>query len=314
VDWVRLGPGRSAGGAGRSAEERFETLARAWRRRALRPVFLFCSGLVIAFTVAGNLIPGQTRFWFGLLAGATMAVYLALRDSPPGHIEKWRAGSEGERLTAKALRPLARDGWRVWHDRDGGKATNIDHIVLGGAGVFLLDSKNYSGEANIENGELKVHWLEDPEDGWVCRGIVARMRGASAELKERIEAATGVRVWVQPIVVLWTRFPQRTAQSSDVFFVHGSSLTEWLRDRRPSARGVDEDAISRFLGTLPPAGHGDRAVHEDPGPSPRERSLQRPRYQSGAWPPGADDPRAITASSARVNSIARPSETSVRPP
>lgn len=264
MDWVRLGAERSARGAGRSAEERFETLARAWRRRALRPVFLSCCGLVIAFTVAGNLIPGQARFWFGLLAGATMAVYLALRDSPPGHIEKWRAGSEGERCTARALRLLARDGWSVWHDRGGGMATNIDHIVLGNAGVFLLDSKNYSGEANLENGELKVHWLEDPKDGWVCRGIVARMRAASAELKERIEAATGVRVWVQPIVVLWTRFPQRIAQSSDVFFVHGSALAEWLLDRRPSARGVDGDRVRRFLEKMPRAAHRDRAIDEDP--------------------------------------------------
>jgi hypothetical protein len=154
-----------AASAGRSAGQRFETLARAWRRRVLRPVFLACSGFVIAFSVVGILISGQAKFWFRILAGATMAVYTALRDSPPAHIENWRSGSDGERRTAKVLRPLGGQGWRIWHDLEGGNGTNIDHVLVGDAGVFLLNSKNYLGEASIENGELRVRWLEDPEDG-----------------------------------------------------------------------------------------------------------------------------------------------------
>jgi len=210
-------------------------------------VFFACAAIVIAFLVAVTLVSGQAKFWFGVLAGATMAVYLSLRDSPPPHIENWRSGSEGERRTARALRPLARDAWRVWHDRDGGRGTNIDHVAIGNAGVFLLDSKNYSGEASIEDGELRLRWQEDPGQGWVCRGIVGRMRAASAELKEGIEAAAGVRVWVQPVVVLWVRFPQRVAEVSGVFFVHGDVLAEWLLERRPSARPVEADRIDQFL-------------------------------------------------------------------
>jgi hypothetical protein len=243
VKFVMLGTNRAERAAGTSAQHQFETLAHAWRRRVLGPVFVICSGLVIAFLIAGTVVPGQTKVLFGVLAGATMAMYVALRDSPPAYIEKWRTGSEGERRTAKALRSLARPGWLVRHDIGAGERTNIDHVVLGKAGVFLLDSKNYSGEAHIENGELRLRWLEDPEDGWVCHGIVGRMRAASAELKERIEAASGVRVWVQPVVVLWARFPQRIVQESDVFFVQGGALTEWLRGRRPSARSIDLERI-----------------------------------------------------------------------
>jgi hypothetical protein len=115
------------------------------------------------------------------------------------------------------------------------------------AGLFLLDSKNYSGEASIEAGELRVRWLEDPEVGWVCHGMVSRMRAASAELKERVEAATGVRVWVQPVVVLWMPFPQGVAQLSDVFFVQGECLADWLRKRGPHGRSFDPERISDFL-------------------------------------------------------------------
>jgi hypothetical protein len=239
--------GDSVRTAGGSAGQRFKTLAKAWRRRALRPVFLACSGLVIGFAIAGTVVTGQAKFWLGALAGGTMALYMALRESPPWHIEKWRAGEEGERRTAKALRQLPGREWKAWHDLPGKNGTNVDHVVLGPAGLFLLDSKNYSGEASIEASELRVRWLEDPEDGWICHGMVSRMRAASAEFKERIETATGVRVWVQPVVVLWMPFPQGLAQLSDVFFVQGELLADWLRKRSPHGRSFDPERISDFL-------------------------------------------------------------------
>ncbi len=180
-----------------------------------------------------------------------MALYVALRESPPWHIEKWRLGEEGERRTAKALRRLREPEWQAWHDLAGKTGANVDHVVLGPSGLFLLDSKNYSGEASIESRELRVRWLEDPEDGCVCHGIVSRMRAASAELRERIEAATGVRLWVQPVVVLWMPFPQGQAQLSDVFFVHEESLADWLRDRTPSTRPFDVQRVRDFLEELP---------------------------------------------------------------
>jgi hypothetical protein len=182
-----------------------------------------------------------------------MTMYVALRDSPPHHIEKWRTGSEGERRTARKIRALEREGWLVRHDLDGGSGANLDHVLVSGAGVFLLDSKNYSGEGMVEGSELRVRWLEDPEDGLICEGIVQRMRAASAELKERIEEATGVRLWVQPVVVLWMRFPQRVAQSSDVVFIHGDAVVAWLRQRQPTARPFDQGGVMNFVKQIPAA-------------------------------------------------------------
>ena len=68
--------GSSVRTAGWSAGQRFKTLAKAWRRRALRPVFLACSGLVTGFAIAGTVVTGQAKFWLGALAGGTMALYI----------------------------------------------------------------------------------------------------------------------------------------------------------------------------------------------------------------------------------------------
>jgi Nuclease-related domain len=122
----------------------------------------------------------------------------------------------------------------VWHDiaRPGGY--NFDHVVVGPPGIFLLDTKNYLGEASIQDGELRVKWLEDPDDGWTRKGLTNRMRGASFELKRWIETTTGARHWVQPVVVLWQSFPERIVEvssPSSVYFVHGDELVSWLRMR-----------------------------------------------------------------------------------
>jgi hypothetical protein len=242
-----LGTNGSSRPAGDSAGRQFKQLARVWRRRVLPRVFLACSLVVVALSVASTLVSGQTKYWLGVVAGATMALYAAVRDSPPWHIEKWRSGEEGEHRTAKALRRLPAEGWSTWHDLATGSGTNIDHVVVGRAGVFLLDSKNYSGEACVDGGELNVHWVENPKDGWVCKGIVPHMRAMAAELKEAIEEATGVRIWVQPVVVLWMRFPERVAQLSDVIFVEGEAVSDWLRGRPPFARSFDATRVEEFL-------------------------------------------------------------------
>jgi Nuclease-related domain len=228
----------------------------------LRPVFLICLVLVISFSVAGTLVSGQWKFWFGMLAGATMTFYLAARESPPAYIENWRLGSEGERRTAKALRPLARNGWDVRHDIEAGRG-NFDHVVVGDAGAFLLDSKNYGGEATLEDGVLKIRRLDDPDDSYTRDDIVRRMRAAAAELKARIAADSQVRVWVQPVVVLWARFPERATELSGVFFVHGEALAEWLRGRASTARQFDRERVREFLKAAPRA--HDRDIRR-PGP------------------------------------------------
>jgi nuclease-like protein len=53
-------------------------------------------------------------------------------------------GYFGERLVAECLEPLKAEGWRVFHDVPGasnGKAFNIDHVVVGPTGVFVVETK-----------------------------------------------------------------------------------------------------------------------------------------------------------------------------
>jgi hypothetical protein len=70
--------------------------------------------------------------------------------SEPQSTRAWAQGAEGERALAEALAEVA--GIRVLHDRrmPGGRG-NIDHIVVGPAGVFVVDAKLYEGQIRIRD-------------------------------------------------------------------------------------------------------------------------------------------------------------------
>src|SRR5687767_11986945 len=70
--------------------------------------------------------------------------------------ERWRRGAEGEEATAAALAALP-SSWIVIHDVvwPGRKLANIDHIAVGPSGVFVIDSKNWSGHVRVEQGVLR---------------------------------------------------------------------------------------------------------------------------------------------------------------
>lgn len=68
--------------------------------------------------------------------------------------EAYDRGRVGEEHTEVLLQALP-DGFRALHDRAiPGSRANIDHIVIGPTGVFVIDSKNYSGRISVGKGTV----------------------------------------------------------------------------------------------------------------------------------------------------------------
>jgi hypothetical protein len=233
--------------AGESANARYQEGLKAWRRRVLGPVRWITWPLVLACIVAGQFAHGEGRFIWGLGAGAFLSLYVIARDSPPAHIENWSLGAVGEKLTARALRPLQSEGWTMVHDLRDGKG-NLDHAVVGGGGLFLLDSKHLGGEPVVrEDGVLEVHRRDLSDDVYVVCGLVARMRAQAASLKEKLREETSLRRWVEPVVVLWPRFPQRVVHTQGVWFISGEGVLAWLRARE---HALADDAVAQLAAGL----------------------------------------------------------------
>jgi hypothetical protein len=96
--------------------------------------------------------PGLARFT-GPAVAAALAWLLRFRPSPA--TVAWRHGADGERRTARLLAPMERHGFQVFHDLAvPGSPANVDHVVVGPTGVYVIDSKRYRGHLHYSAGHL----------------------------------------------------------------------------------------------------------------------------------------------------------------
>lgn len=239
--------GRTAAKAGTSAQAFYEEQRRAWirrNRRVFRIVDLITAAIVIASIIVWRLWT-PSAWYAGLLAGMALCFDLAARLNPPTWIEQWQSGAFGEARTGRELAKLdAR--WLVVHDLQRENGTNIDHVVVGPGGVFLLDSKNISTEVRI-NGDDLVALRPDGRPRYRNGSVAGQVRGAAAALSQALTTA-GAGCWVQAVVVVWGDMPEPHVTSRSLDWVAGSELTAWLNsrptDRYPDRIGRAKAAIN----------------------------------------------------------------------
>jgi hypothetical protein len=70
---------------------------------------------------------------------------------------KFQAGAVGEQLVAQALQRLTTVGYRVIDDIrwPGTTNANIDHVIYGRTGMFVVDAKNWTGKITVKAGVLR---------------------------------------------------------------------------------------------------------------------------------------------------------------
>ena len=188
-------------------------------------------GPFIAAGLAVLFLDGHALSWCaGAFAGVFVGAWIAFRETPPSYVENWHDGAEGERKTEKALEPLERSGWHIVHDVQA-RYGNYDHIAVGPAGVFLLETKNLGGIVELRDGVPHLRRRLDPEADTRLDRIRPRALAAAAHLKEDIERRTGHRTWVQAVVVFWSEFPEGLVDDGRCIFVHGPRLHALMQGR-----------------------------------------------------------------------------------
>jgi hypothetical protein len=214
---------------GQYAAERYALAFRTYRRRMRRPVLVVSVPPVIVTTSIALWLDRDPWWWLaGAVWGGILAVAFFTLGVPPAHVGKWGVGAMGERRTAKALRPLLRRGWTVTHDVQRARE-NLDHVLVGPPGVFLLETKVRTGVVSIEAGVLTIRYPDDPEEVVRLPYLTDQMHRRARDLRETHRFENGVPHRVTPVVVLWANFPDRCVESDGVIYVHGDELVTWLR-------------------------------------------------------------------------------------
>lgn len=203
-----------AGRAGRSAAEGYAIARGAARRR--RVVQLGALGIGALCVIVGPSLSWQ-------VAGVAAVLLVTWRARPVADSARWLRGAAGEVATAVLLEGLPARRWVVLHDRAiPGSAANLDHVVIGPSGVWVVDSKAFraplrAGWRSVRAGEHRV----DTRPAVWAASVVA----------DRLD------VDVRPLLAVHGEgLPRRGRRVGGVPVLPAGSVVGRLRRRRGSAR------------------------------------------------------------------------------
>jgi hypothetical protein len=226
----------SVGEAGGSAHAQWRRL-RAAEWAAWTRTLPWRAAATLGIAVGGGVLGRLAVPRLGLVVGvlAAMAVGWGLRFRPSPDARVWRRGAAGEQRTARLLGPLERQGWAVLHDLAVPRSqANIDHLVIGPGGVFVIDSKQYRGRLQLDqSGRL-----------WHGRYPLApTLRAVSFEADQAALVLTDPDVVVVPILAVHgTQVPWGKVVTDGVPVVAARRLPSMLR-ALPAVLGPERVAV-----------------------------------------------------------------------
>ncbi|ACV07984.1 nuclease-related domain-containing protein [Jonesia denitrificans] len=148
-------------------------------------------------------------------------------SNPAGRLsrdERNERGVRGERATRTIMGLLTPEEHLVAHDLPwpGRPQANIDHLVVNAQGVFVLDTKNWSGTVTATDGELR-------QNGNSRASVLEKMRDQGAAINSmitavRVDNPTLPPVPIHPILVL----AAQTGISEHITTVHVVTLDQLL--------------------------------------------------------------------------------------
>jgi len=198
--------------------------------RSLWPlgVCLVCFGAFAAAAVLGR----HPDVFGALFAVSAVAVAFWWRRGLL-RVESFFKGARGEEAMAGLLARLS-DDWHVFHDFEAGKH-HVDHVLVGPAGVFAVETKNWRDPVTLDSGELLAggHVPDHPP----LAQAAAEARAVKASL-----ARTGWTGEVVPVVCFVSgTFGDGFAKAGKVVVANAEAFMAWLAEQ-PAVRAPGECA------------------------------------------------------------------------
>jgi len=172
-------------------------------------------------------LPGVHRGLYGLaLIGLALGLLRSLSWSQR-LLRNYFKGARGEEQAARQLMLLPAP-YTVFHSvsipgpgRPG--VGDLDHVVVGPNGLFLIETKNWSGHFSVRDGRLLVDGKEDKY------ATLAEVRQATATLHDWIRAQTGLSVSVRSILCfVSSEIRGGKVESAGVVVTGGEALRQTL--------------------------------------------------------------------------------------
>jgi hypothetical protein len=213
----------------------------------LRLRTLFTLGvLAVLTTVFGRAFGLHSPLFIGSELALLITMFAVSRYVLP-LVDRHDRGAAGEEHVGGLLDELADDGWSVIHDASFGRG-NVDHIVLGSAGIFTIETKSRQEPVRVRT----IH-------GAILRQAQDQRETLERITEERVEPLVvfsrawvdkplarrrGVRVMPARMLLAYLRRHANTLEPEQVDQAHAQIL---------AALAESEPQPDRLLGWPPPS-------------------------------------------------------------
>jgi hypothetical protein len=230
------------------------------RRSAVRSAVWWAIPLCVVVGVAAALITHRAYFGYGFAALALLAMAdIAL--TRPGGLGEAGQRAAGEVATAKAFKPLRYLGYTSLHDRrlppnltPGAAPVDVEHLLVGPAGVFLVDSKNWASGPKVQFAE-KGLWRGLQNQGPILDRVISESKALTEALGNRLPAG----VTVQPVMVLHIKELQPTPRyMKGILILLPHQLDPVFRSMRQVMSGSQAQSLTASLDRILAPRTGDR--------------------------------------------------------
>ncbi|MCF8089747.1 MAG: NERD domain-containing protein [Desulfotignum sp.] len=164
--------------------------------------------------------------------------------------EKLRLGYFGELVTAEALSRLMPEGNYVFHDFPADNF-NIDHIVVGPAGVFAIETKTRSKVLSGDNKQAATATYNGREiefSNFKDTKYLEQAKRQAKWLTGWLKNSTGESVKVFPVVCLPGFFVQNTTAPDGMFVTNPKQLKNVIRSKNNTI--LDDKKIHQIVHQL----------------------------------------------------------------
>jgi len=156
----------------------------------------------------------------------------------------YRKGIQGEKSVIEALSHLSDEYYLINDVKFESLRGNIDHIVIGPNGIFVIETKNYSGRIICEGDEwVRCYGFIFPRE-YDIGSPSKQVKRNAVRVKEIIESS-GIlkdkRVWVEAIVVFTNPDVELEVINPTVPVLTVDKLCEYIKNKKTSNKFSSEE-------------------------------------------------------------------------
>ena len=148
-------------------------------------------------------------------------------------------GAAAEVKVAATMAELP-EGFTAFHDL-AFTGFNIDHVVIGTSGIFLVETKSHGGKVTAEGDKLLLNG--NPTD----KDFINQTWSQTYQLKSFLKEQTGKEYQVKPVLCFSKAFVQLRQAVKGVAVVNSKFLNELLQRQKPQLSSEDLNAVSTAL-------------------------------------------------------------------